>query len=152
MSPSDLDDLFGAPDPPKEEASPPPSRPGVLVVDDDDHVLRAVHRVLSLFYDVTVATSALEALSAISPAHAAVILDVRMPTHDGFWACDRIRERYPDVPVIFHTAYHDRQVAAVEAQHKPFAYLYKDGDIERLITTVAAAVESVRPPPQPASD
>ena len=150
MSFNDLDGLLGEPG--RDSSPKVQRRPQVLVVDDDVQVLKAMRKVLSFFYDVTTATSALEALAAISEAHAAVILDIRMPTHDGFWACDRIRERYPDVPVIFHTAYHDRQVAAVEAQHKPFAYLYKDGDIERLITTVAAAVESVRPPPQPASD
>jgi CheY-like chemotaxis protein len=148
MTPSDHDDLFGPPDSHKEPV--PSSRPGVLVVDDDAQVLSAVHRVLSIFYDVTVAASALEALDALSPMHAAVILDIRMPTHDGFWACERIREKYPDVPVIFHSAYQDRQVATVEEQHKPFAYLYKDGDLERLITTVAAAVESFRPTLPPA--
>jgi CheY-like chemotaxis protein len=141
MSFSDLDGLLG--EPRKEGGPRKEGRVHVLVVDDDLQVLKAMRRVLSLFYDVTVASSALDALDALSEAHAAVILDIRMPTHDGFWACDRIRERYPEVPVIFHTAHQsDKKLDAIQAQHKPFAYIFKDGDIDRLLATVAAAVHS----------
>lgn len=144
MSFNDLDGLLGEP---KRESTPRKEpKTQVLVVDDDVQVLRALRRILSLFYDVTVATSALEALDAISESHAAVILDIRMPTHDGFWACDRIRERFPDVPVIFHTAHQsDKKMDVIQAQHRPFAYLFKDGDIDRLLSTVAAAVQSRKP-------
>ena len=144
MSFNDLDGLLGEPG--RDSSPKVQRRPQVLVVDDDVQVLKAMRKVLSFFYDVTTATSALEALAAISEAHAAVILDIRMPTHDGFWACDRIRERYPDVPVIFHTAHQsDKKLDAIQAQHRPFAYLFKDGDIDRLLATVAAAVQSPRP-------
>lgn len=144
MSFNDVDRLLGEP---RGGAGPrAQKRPAVLVVDDDLFVLKALRRVLSVFYDVTTATSAIEALDVISEAHAAVVLDIRMPTHDGFWACDRIRERFPEVPVIFHTAHQsDKKLDVIQAQHRPFAYLFKDGDIDRLLTTVAAAVQSARP-------
>lgn len=144
MSFDDVDRLLGEPSRKTEDSKK--KRSSVLVIDDDEHVLRALRMVLSRFYDVTLATSAEQGLRAISPEHAAVILDIRMPVHDGFWACDRIRERFPDIPVIFHTAHQDlKSAGAVEAEHKPFAYLFKDGDIARLVSTVAAAVESRRP-------
>lgn len=141
MSTSEVE---SAPGKPRQDTGPrKASRAGVLVVDDDTLVLKAMRRVLSLFYDVTVAASALEALDLVSDRHAAVVLDIRMPVHDGFWACDRLRERFPDIPVIFHTAHQsDKNLDAIQAEHRPFAYLPKDGDIDRLLTTVAAAVQS----------
>ena len=143
MSFDEVDRLLGEPG--RRPAPEPAVRPSVLVVDDNRQVLRAVQRILSLFYDVTIAASALEALEVIRPTHAAVLLDVRMPTFDGFWASNRIREKYPDIPVIFHTAYQSEKAPEViEAEHKPFAYLLKDGDVDRLLSTVAAAVARKR--------
>jgi DNA-binding NarL/FixJ family response regulator len=85
----------------------------------------------------------MEALSAVSNRHSAVILDIRMPTHDGFWACEHIRERFPDVPIIFHTAHQsEKQVDVLIDQYKPFAYIMKNGDIDQLLATVEAAVTS----------
>lgn len=143
MTFDELDRLVGEP---KRARSPKPIKPerrSVLVVDDDPHVLKVLRRVLSFFYEVTAVTSALDALAAISPSHSVVILDIRMPIHDGFWACDRIRERFPDVPVIFHTAHQSEKVPEdLFAAHRPFAYLHKDGDLDRLLSTVAAAMES----------
>jgi CheY-like chemotaxis protein len=142
MSFDDLDRLFGEPGGESRTGKGGEPRQRVLVVDDDRFVLLAVQKVLSKFYDVTTALSATEALSALSAAHAAVILDIRMPGHDGFWACDRIREHHPDIPIIFHTAHQSaKQLDAIEAQHRPFAYIFKDGDVQRLLSTVAAAVE-----------
>lgn len=144
MSFDEMDSLLDDGDDPAGAA--PAERPEVLVVDDDTHVLRSVQTVLSFYYDVTLAASAQEALHVIRSSHAAVILDIRMPIHDGFWACDRIRERFPDIPVIFHTAHQsEKKREAVEAEHRPFAYLYKDGDVDRLLSTVAAAVTVSRP-------
>ncbi len=141
MSFDDLDHLLGGPDGPESESEE--ARPGVLVVDDDMFILRAVQRILSRHYDVTMACSAMEALAALSDAHAAVLLDVRMPVHDGFWACDRIREHRPDIPIIFHTAHQsDKDLDLIRTQHRPFAYIFKDGDVEHLLSTLAAAVES----------
>lgn len=154
MSFDDLDRLFGEPGGEARGGETQERRPCVLVVDDDRFVLKAVQKVLSRLYDVTTALSALEALEALSDAHAAVILDVRMPVHDGFWACDHIRAHRPDIPIIFHTAHQsDKNLDVIQSQHRPFAYIFKDGDVRHLLSTVAAAVESSQgpKPPSPAS-
>lgn len=145
MSFDDLDRLLGAPR--NRSANAAEERPCVLVIDDDQLILRALRMILSTSFDVTLAASAEEGLQLLSQHHEVAVVDIRMPGHDGFWACDRIHERFPDLPVIFHTAYQDEKSAeGIQSEHRPFACVKKDGDLVRMLSTVSAAIASRRPP------
>ncbi|WP_437766709.1 response regulator [Sorangium sp. So ce281] len=123
--------------PPKDEAP----RPVVLVIDDDAATRESVHYILQDRYDVLLCGSATEGLAAVRDDVCAVILDVKMEPLDGFWACDELRRKQPDIPIIFYSAYQDiKDPSRVVREHRPFAYIVKDGDINRIVATVDTAV------------
>lgn len=115
--------------------------PKILVVDDDPAIRDALGTVLADAYTVVTCASAREAVSAVSDETMAVILDIKMKGHDGFWASDKIREKHPHLPIIFYSAYQDaKDPYRIINEHRPFAYLGKDGDIQSLRTTIDQAV------------
>ncbi len=81
----------------------------VLVVDDEEDLRCAVGLMLEgAGYAVCTACDGREALEAFDREHPdLVVMDVMMPDMDGFAACRAIRERTPDVPLLFLSAKHD---------------------------------------------
>lgn len=123
----------------------PEARSPILVVDDDATVRRALELLLGEYYQVTLAASAEEGVAAVGPDTCAVVLDVRMNGYDGFWACDEIRKRHPDVPVIFYSAFQDaKDPYRIINEHRPFGYIIKDGDSRELLETLGVAVRMHR--------
>lgn len=119
-------------------------KPAVLVVDDDDHVLRAIRVVLSRRYNVVCCNDPEKAVQQLRECSAnAVLLDVRMPKHNGFWVYEQIRKEHKDVPIIFNSAYQDAMDGQdAQDSYRPFAYLSKGGDMAQFLQTIAAAVQS----------
>ena len=81
----------------------------ILVVDDNRDILDLVQRVLLTYgYDVVIARDGLEAIqqeSIMQPD--LVVLDVNLPTLDGWEVCRRIKARR-DVPVMLLTVRAER--------------------------------------------
>jgi CheY-like chemotaxis protein len=77
----------------------------VLVVDDDVTSRAAMRRVLELHgYSVIVAESAADALRLLERTHVPVdllVTDVQMPGIMGDALAARVREAWPDMPVLF---------------------------------------------------
>jgi DNA-binding response OmpR family regulator len=118
------------------------AKPKVVIVDDDSMILSALKVTLQRRYDVQCFQTAEEGVTAaLKPGVAVVILDLKMPEHDGFWACRQIREAGSKVPIIFNSAYQDilRQNEIHEI-YKPHALLNKDGNLKEFIASVEAAV------------
>jgi len=76
----------------------------VLVIDDDPEMREMLQMILDLEgFEVILAHDALSGLRAAYQTHPdAIVLDVMMPSMDGFEACRRLREM-TDVPIIFLT-------------------------------------------------
>lgn len=101
----------------------------ILLAEDDEQVLGIAERVLAQAgYRVLVAHDGEEAL-AVHAKHGGridlAILDVVMPKCNGRVAHDRLRERDPDLPVLFATgySYHHLQDGLIETTQvirKPF--------------------------------
>jgi CheY-like chemotaxis protein len=116
--------------------------PLVLVVDDDESVRSALNFLLSSTYRVLSCASAIDALEAFTEEVCVVILDVKMKGHDGFWACDQLRKRQPDIPIIFYSAYQDaKDPFDIINAHRPFGYVTKDGSTDKLLRTVDLAAQ-----------
>jgi DNA-binding NtrC family response regulator len=131
-------------DPGTSKSAPPSSslgrqagasqRPLVLVIDDDSVMRETLEALLSSKYDVIACASAEEGARAFNEDVASVIVDVKMEGRDGFWACNEIRKRQPDVPVIFYSAYQDaKDPFQIINEHRPFGYITKDGNPKRLL-------------------
>jgi diguanylate cyclase (GGDEF)-like protein len=99
----------------------------ILIVDDDPAAIEVVAHALAGLGELCFATSGAEALSLMADDPAdLVLLDANMPDLDGFATCRILRQDYPDLPVIFVTAYGEEghevralAAGAVDFIHKP---------------------------------
>jgi DNA-binding NtrC family response regulator len=136
MSLDDLDKLI-------EGAAPraPEDRPIVVVVDDDASVRDSLQTVLKDTYQVRTCKNAVEGIRATGDDADCVILDVKMPTNDGFWLAKQLRRNVPDVPIIFHSAYQDlKDPYEIINEFRPFGYVVKGDSLATLLKLIADAV------------
>lgn len=89
--------------------SPAPSLPHILVVDDSGSVRRSLERTLSPYVRVTLAESAAEALSRLTPCVQLVLSDILMPDESGLDLTARLKKDYPDLPVVLFTGVVDAE-------------------------------------------
>lgn len=121
----------------------------MVIIDDDEMILDAMRVILGgrSFKVACYSDPEKGASAAVADGVAAVVVDVRMPVHDGFWVFRQIRAAAPHLPIIFNSAYQDVVVPEeVEALYKPFAYLSKNGNPMELLRTVESAVRGKEPP------
>jgi signal transduction histidine kinase len=93
---------------PREPQASPPNRETVLVVEDEDGVRRVtVEALQSLGYTVIAAAGPEHALDLLKDgAHANLLFtDIVMPGMDGRALAERVKERQPEVKVLFTTGY-----------------------------------------------
>lgn len=118
----------------------------VMVVDDEPSAVRVLSAILQQDgYEVLGAQSVSAATEALSRDDVdAVITDMRMPDGDGLQLYEHIKGNYPDIPVIFLTAYGTVE-SAVNAMNKgAFYYFVKPPDYLNLKSILARAVEQRR--------
>lgn len=116
-------------------------RPIVLVVEDDTRMLESLRILLHERYMLLLCASAEEGVNAMHGEVCAVLLDVMMRGHNGFWACGEIRKHYPDIPIIFYSAYQDvKDPFDIINEYRPFGYIIKDGDSRILSSILETAV------------
>lgn len=133
----DLDDLLSD----AQESPATGQRHPIVVIDDDATIRDGLEFLLRSRYEVTLCASAREGVSAVSQDTCAVILDVKMSKQDGFWAATEIRKRFPDIPIIFYSAYQNlRDPFGIINEHRPFGYVSKGENVNKLVEVVDAAV------------
>lgn len=125
-----------------DSAQHPPSY--VLVVDDEPVVRGFLAHCLEEWgYAVTQAGSADEALDLMVAKPASVVLvDVKMPGHDGLWLAERLRATWPGTPVVMASGIDDlqtirqsRDLGAVDYITKPIAPTQLRQVLRRVTTT-----------------
>ena len=79
----------------------------ILVVDDDAIVVKSCRRILEAEgFNVTTVPSADEALEKIKYYDFDLLLmDVKMPKHDGLFLMREIKKHWPDIPIIVMSGY-----------------------------------------------
>ena len=83
-----------------------------------------------------------EALEKVNADVMAVILDIKMQGKDGFETMLGIKTGYPQLPVIFHSAYQDlKDPYEIMNDYRPFGYIVKEGNFRILLDSVRSAVE-----------
>ena len=142
--------------PPPHDSTAPSAPTGaerpILVVEDDEPLARLIEALLeSAGHRVQTAGDGEHALAAVErDAPALVLLDLTLPTIDGWEVLDRLRGTEMPPPVILLSGHPDaveraRVAGAAAAVLKPF-------DIDDLLDTVARilAEQTAAPPASPA--
>ena len=119
----------------------------ILVVDDNRDILDLVQRVLLTYgYDVVIARDGLEALQQESTMQPdMVVLDVNLPTLDGWEVCRRIKARR-DVPIMLLTVRAERADLDRSRDAGADDHLPKPFDIAEFLDHINQLVTRATPP------
>ena len=120
-----------------------PSIPIISIVDDDDALRSSLEDLIrSVGFRVQGFVSA-EAFLRSNQVQKTdcLILDVRMPGMTGLGLQHQLRSESPDLPIIFITAYEDRNVQTQAFEAGAAAFLYKPVHEQDLLSAIDAALE-----------
>ncbi|WP_087484485.1 response regulator [Brachybacterium massiliense] len=111
----------------------------VIVVDDQALVREGIRTLLQVAGVDVVAEAAdgKAALTAIAGHPADVVLmDLRMPRHDGIWALEQLKAQGAQVPVLVLTTFDDDELVLQALRAGARGYLLKDVTVEQLARAV----------------
>ncbi|WP_018409828.1 nitrogen regulation protein NR(I) [Methyloversatilis thermotolerans] len=116
----------------------------VWIVDDDRSIRWVLEKALAResipFETYSAAQEALDALDA-GGLPQVLLSDIRMPGESGLSLLEKVKARYPSLPVIIMTAYSDLDSAVAAFQGGAFEYLPKPFDVDHAIELVRRAIE-----------
>jgi PAS domain S-box-containing protein len=114
----------------------------VLLVEDDEMVAVGIAAVLTLEgVQVEVATRGADAARTIEAFQPdVVVLDIGLPDVSGTVVFAEIRERWPELPVLFSTGHAGERAAGVEDLRGPTAHLLKPYEFNTLVAAVRRLV------------
>ena len=115
------------------------TRKNVLIVDDNPVTLRSIREMLKGDYDVSVATSGIQSMTAIGKRRPdLILLDYEMPVCDGRQTLEMIRadEELKDIPVVFLTGITTKSHVEAVIRLNPQGYLVKPVSREKLLSTI----------------
>jgi two-component system cell cycle sensor histidine kinase/response regulator CckA len=125
----------------------PDRRGSVVVVDDEPQVRRLLTRVLvEEGFAVTPAACGAEALALLVDPTDIVVLDMRLPDLSGTDVARQARQRWPDLPILFISAYPEPALHDRGAEDLVQAFLCKPFTHEQLVEAVLALLQA---PPSP---
>ncbi|MBM7786656.1 response regulator [Tenggerimyces flavus] len=112
----------------------------VCVVDDQTLVRQGIRSLLGLASDIEVVAEAddgLSALSAIS-THSpdVVLLDLRMPRHDGIWTLRALQDSGISTPVLVLTTFDDDELVLQALRAGAMGYLLKDVTLDQVVHAI----------------
>src|SRR5574340_1586134 len=116
----------------------------VWIVDDDRSIRWVLEKALARedipYLSFGTAVDALAALEDVVQAPKAMISDIRMPGESGLNLLQKVKAKYPQLPVIIMTAYSDLESAVAAFQGGAFEYLPKPFDVDQALELVRRAL------------
>ncbi len=120
----------------------------VLLVDDDRSVCRCLKTLISWAelgcVEPEIAYNGAEAIQRIEQKKPDIMItDIRMPMMNGVLLCQEVKRRFPDISILFFSAYEDFAAAQVGMQAGVRGYILKPvnrkslKEIERLVQEIA---------------
>jgi FixJ family two-component response regulator len=121
------------------------TRPFVAVVDDEEPIRKAMRRLLSSAgMDVETFPSGAEFLASLAiRSPDCVVLDLHMPTMNGFEVQARLATSDVRVPVVIITAHDSAETREQAMSGRPAAYLSKPVNDQTLLDAID---EALKPP------
>jgi DNA-binding NtrC family response regulator len=122
------------------------NKSNILIVDDEPNARRVLSAILKEApYNVYQADGVDKAEEIVSTEGIdAVITDLKMPGKDGFYLFNYLKSNYPDIPVIFLTAFGTVESAVAAMSEGAFFYFIKPPDYVKLKAILTKAVEQRR--------
>ncbi len=116
--------------------------PRILVVDDERAIREELAYALSYDgYRTEEAVDGEAALRAVEAGDVAVVLlDIKMPGIDGMQVLAKLRESWPQIPVIMISAHGDIETAVVAVKNGAYDFLPKPFDTDRVLVSVKNAL------------
>ncbi len=118
----------------------------VWIVDDDRSIRWVLEKALARegipFKTFATAYEVLQALGVSQPQ--VLVSDIRMPGESGLVLLNKVKERYPQIPIIIMTAYSDLDSAVAAFQGGAFEYLPKPFDIEHALALIRRATNETQ--------
>ncbi|MFF0775678.1 response regulator [Nonomuraea wenchangensis] len=113
----------------------------VIVVDDQTLVRQGIRSLLGLADDIEVVAEAEDGMAALAAIEEhspdVVLLDLRMPRHDGIWTLDALRGQAGDAPPVLVLTTFDNDTLVLDAMRAGASgYLLKDVTLERLTRAI----------------
>jgi len=114
----------------------------ILVIDDDTDICLLLRRFLSKNgYDVAIAQSGQAGLSLLEEFSPDLVMtDFRLGDLDGGQILRKIKERFPDVPVLIITGYSDIKIAIDVMKQGAFDYITKPLFPDEILLTIKKAL------------
>ena len=119
----------------------------ILVVEDEEPIRKIIVSMLrTAKFESEEAADGLEALAVLESGKEfeLVLSNLMMPNLDGIGLLERVKDKYPDMPVVIVTGVHDISVALAAMRNGAYDYLLKAFSREQLLNTVSRALESRR--------
>lgn len=115
----------------------------VMIVDDEPNALRVLSAILQdEGYDVHECMDAEHAMKVLrEKTFDAIITDIRMPVHDGFYLFEHIRRNHPGMPVMFLTAFGTVESAVDAITSGASYYFIKPPDYQKLKLVLEQSIE-----------
>jgi len=121
----------------------------ILIVDDEPGIRTFVDRALrEVGYVTATAADGLEALrvAEVFGAFDLLLTDLRMPAMNGDDLAERIRQREPDVKVLYLTGFSDQLFREKRTLWEGEAFLDKPSSVKGLLEAVSLLLNGVIPP------
>ncbi|CEI83457.1 DNA-binding response regulator [Oceanobacillus oncorhynchi subsp. incaldanensis] len=117
----------------------------VMLVEDQEIVRQGLRMILEQDEQIRIsceASNGIEAMEKMS-AHRVdiVFMDIRMPDMNGIEATRKIKERWPDVPILILTTFNDDEYALKALNEGASGFLLKTSDGKKLIEAVYSVMK-----------
>jgi DNA-binding NtrC family response regulator len=115
----------------------------ILVVDDEEIVLESCQAVLEeAGFEVVLVPSADKALKEMKHEEFALLLiDVKMPEHDGMYLMQEVKKRWPGKPVIVMSGYYTVNTINEAIRMGAATFIAKPFEPEELVQTIHQVIE-----------
>ena len=117
----------------------------ILVVDDDAIVIKSCRRILETEgFEVTAVPGADEALEKIKSSEFDLLLmDVKMPKHDGIFLMREIKKNWPDIPISVMSGYPTPETIADVLKLGATQFIPKPFRPDELVKTVRQVIQKM---------
>ena len=123
----------------------------ILIVDDEPHTREFLREKIPIFNaDCIVASccsdgrEALEFLERKDASVDLILTDIKMPIMDGLELSQKVRVKYPDIPVVILTGFRDFDFAQQAIQNGVSSYILKpivNADLKQLLQKMTTLIE-----------